>query len=136
MKKDADEALQECKNKLQAIIYAKENMEEVELAKTPHVTVIKRLCSLFEIYTCVVWDGNPKFTTSYDDKTAGEILTMYFLTNTEFADKTMLTYLQNKEGGALSVNLCFLKRVKTFKHDKKFTLKNCPNKQLEFIGNN
>ena len=78
MKKAANTVVQECKNKLRAIIYDKEKMEEKELTKTLHITVIKRLCSIFEIYTCAVRDENPDLTPPYDDKRAGEMMTMHF----------------------------------------------------------
>ena len=120
MKKDTNEVLQECKNKLWAIIYAKEKMEEEELIKTLYITVIKKFCSIFEIYTFAVWDEDPNLTPPYDDKTAGDILTMYFLINKEFANKTMLSYLQVKDKDAFTKKLSSLKRVKTFKDDPSY----------------
>ena len=62
MKQDSNKAIQELKNKLQAIIYRKEKMKEKELQKTLYTLVIKRLYNLFEIYTCAVWDEDTNLT--------------------------------------------------------------------------
>ena len=80
--------------------------------------MIKRLCNLFKIYTCVVRDEDSKLTSPYDNKTACEMLMVNFRTNKGFANKNTLAYPWDKDREAFETKLFSLERVKTFKIDR------------------